>query len=63
MGGRDLHLQLPGEMAIAKITDEGAGMFTAALPNPAPVWDGMRVVVIDLNGKNLRVAGGGTVRS
>ena len=62
VGGRDLHLQLPGEMAIAKITDEGAGMFSAALPNPAPVWDGMKVVVIDLNGKNLRVAGGGTVR-
>jgi selenocysteine-specific translation elongation factor len=61
IGGRDLHLQLPGEMAIAKITDEGTGKFAAALPNPVPVWDGMKVVVVDLNGKNLRIAGGGTV--
>ena len=62
VGGRDLHLQLPGDLALAKITDEGSGRFTAALPNPVPVWEGMRVVVVDLNGKNLRIAGGGTVR-
>ena len=36
-------------------------MFTATLPGPVPVWDGMRLVVVDLNGKNLRVAGGGVV--
>ena len=54
VGGRDLHLQLPGELAIAKITDEGSGIFAAALPNPIPTWEGMKVVVVDLNGKNLK---------
>ena len=50
-------------MAIAKITDDGSGIFTATLPAPVPSWEGMRVVVVDLNGKGLRVAGGGTVRA
>jgi selenocysteine-specific translation elongation factor len=59
---RDLHLQLPGDMAIAKIGPADSGVYTATVPDPVPVWEGMRVVVIDLNGKNLRVAGGGSVR-
>jgi selenocysteine-specific translation elongation factor len=63
IGERDLHVQLPGDMAIAKIGASGPGEFTAALPYPVPVWEGMRLVVVDLNGKNLRVAGGGTVRA
>jgi selenocysteine-specific translation elongation factor len=62
--GRELHLQLPGEMLPASIeTGESAEEITARLPVQVPVWDGMRVAVIDLNGKGLRVAGGGTCRS
>ena len=61
IAGRDLHVQLPGEMVTARISAESSGTFTASLPNAVPVWDGMRLVVVDLNGKNLRVAGGGTV--
>lgn len=55
--GRELHLQLPGELALSKITKEG-DFCVATLPHPAPVWEGMRIAVLDLNGKNLRVAGG-----
>ncbi len=56
--GRDLHVQLPGDLALAKVVGEGES-HSAALPYPAPIWDGMKVAVLDLNGKNLRVAGGG----
>jgi selenocysteine-specific translation elongation factor len=62
IGDRDLHLQLPGELVTSRIRQSSPGVFTASLPHPAPVWDGMRTVVVDLNGKNLRVAGGGTVK-
>jgi len=59
---RDLHLQLPGEMLTCKLKAEnpGGSSVTASLPCGAPVWEGMRVGVVDLNGKGLRVAGGGT---
>jgi selenocysteine-specific translation elongation factor len=59
--GRDLHLQLPGELLTCKLKTEGSGEGTvaASLPAAVPVWEGMRVGVIDLNGKSLRVAGGG----
>jgi selenocysteine-specific translation elongation factor len=62
--GRDMHLQLPGEILTCKLKAEGAGNGTlaATLPSVAPVWEGMRVGVVDLNGKGLRVAGGGTCR-
>jgi selenocysteine-specific translation elongation factor len=64
LDGRDLHLQLPGEMLTCKLKAEpSGGALTAALPSGAPTWEGMRVGVIDLNGKNLRVAGGGTCRA
>ena len=63
VAGRDLHLQLPGEMLTASIGKGGVdGEITAKLPVRVPVWDGMRVAVIDLNGKGLRVAGGGTCK-
>jgi len=60
--GRDMHLQLPGEILTCKLKADGPGseLVTASLPSSAPVWEGMRVVVVDLNGKGLRVAGGGT---
>jgi selenocysteine-specific translation elongation factor len=59
--GRDLHIQLPGEMLTCRLKSGGSegGLVTASLPSAAPVWEGMQVGVIDLNGKNLRVAGGG----
>lgn len=61
--GREMHLQLPGEMLAATM---GAGSspdeLTARLQTMAPVWDGMRVCLIDLNAKGLRVAGGCTCR-
>ena len=63
--GRDVHLQLPGEILTCKLEAEGAGSarLAASLPSAAPFWDGMRVGVVDLNGKGLRVAGGGTCRA
>lgn len=61
--GRDLHLQLPGEMLAASIAEgPSEGEILATLPTRVPVWNGMKVAVIDLNGKNLRVAGGGTCK-
>jgi selenocysteine-specific translation elongation factor len=65
LDGRDLHLQLPGEVLTCKLKAErpGDGPVSASLPSVAPVWEGMRVGVIDLNGKNLRVAGGGECRA
>ncbi len=58
--GRDLHLQLPGAILPASLSQTGTGELKASLPVPVPVWDGMRGVVVDLNGKALRVTGGAT---
>lgn len=60
--GRDLHLQLPGEMLPVSLSEGGSGLVRATLPAPVPVWEGMRAAVIDLNGKALRIAGGATFR-
>jgi selenocysteine-specific translation elongation factor len=58
--GRELHLQLAGEMVTAFISQgAGDGELAAALPFQVPTWRGMRLTLTDLNGKNLRVAGGG----
>lgn len=58
--GRDLHLQLPGELLTCKLSAEGGeGRLVAALPSAVPVWKGMTVGVVDLNGRALRAAGGG----
>ncbi|MDG6926734.1 MAG: hypothetical protein JRN09_09310 [Nitrososphaerota archaeon] len=59
VAGRDLHLQLPGDTVLASIAKSG-DVYSAALPKPVPHWNGMRLAVIDLNGKGLRVAGGGS---
>jgi selenocysteine-specific translation elongation factor len=57
---RDVHLQLPGEMVTASLSKgDGKGGAVAKLATQVPVWAGMRLAVIDLNGKLLRVAGGG----
>jgi hypothetical protein len=61
--GRDLHLQLPGEMLTATFAEAGPGLVKASLPTEIPVWEGMRAAVVDLNGKALRVAGGATLFS
>jgi len=58
LDGRDLHLQVPGEMLSCKVSQSGSRL-TAKFASKCPVWPGMRVCVIDLNGKGLRVAGGG----
>ncbi len=58
--GRDLHLQLLGAMVPAKFTQTGADAIRAELSAYVPVWSGMRAVVVDLNGKPLRIAGGAT---
>lgn len=60
--GRDMHLQLPGELVTCKAKAEG-GHLSASLASHSPVWDGMRVCLVDLNGKGLRVAGGGVCRA
>ncbi len=59
--GRDLHVQLPGEMVTARLEKEG-GLLKAGIPFEVPVWEGMRAAVVDLNAKALRIAGGGTCR-
>jgi selenocysteine-specific translation elongation factor len=55
--GRDLHLQLPGEMVPARVSKRGGGL-AAKLPWQVPAWEGMRGALVDLNGAPLRVAGG-----
>ncbi len=62
VASRDLHLQLPGEMAPARIESAGGSRVAATLPWPVPVWDGMKTAVVDLNGGSLRIAGGGTFK-
>ncbi len=56
--GRDMHLQLPGEVVTAALHAGTNGLLSAQLPTPVPAWEGMRASVLDLNGKGLRVAGG-----
>ena len=58
VASRDLHVQLPGEMVPAKMSDSGGSSLTAQLPWQVPVWEGMRAAVVDLNGGNLRIVGG-----
>ncbi|HEV2138256.1 MAG TPA: hypothetical protein VGR53_05395 [Nitrososphaerales archaeon] len=59
---RDLHLQLIGEMAPAGLSADGNGKVKARLPWQVPAWEGMKAGVIDLNGGNLRIAGGATCK-
>jgi selenocysteine-specific translation elongation factor len=58
--GRDLHLQLPGETLPARIERGEGSRLTAILPTEVPAWEGMKTAILDLNGRPLRVAGGGT---
>jgi selenocysteine-specific translation elongation factor len=62
VAGRDLHVQLPGEMVPARITASEDASVVAQLPWQVPVWEGMKAAVIDLNGGTLRIAGGLTFK-
>ena len=53
---RELHVQLPGEMAPARLETAGSGTVTARMPWEVPLWEGMKAAAIDLNGGSLRVA-------
>jgi selenocysteine-specific translation elongation factor len=63
--GRDLHIQCAGELKVCKVSRDpnGGGVYEAAMQSGAPFWDGMRTGIIDLNGKPLRIAGGGRIRA
>jgi len=58
VAGRELHLQLPGEMMPVTIGSGSEDVLTAKLQEGVPAWDGMRTSLIDLNAKSLRIAGG-----
>jgi len=58
VASRDLHIQFPGELVPARITDSGGSAVSAQLPWQVPVWEGMKAAVVDLNGGALRIAGG-----
>lgn len=60
VGSRDLHIQIAGETVPARLSPTQGESTEAFLPWGVPSWDGMRTGVLDLNGKNLRVAGGAT---
>lgn len=62
LAGRELHLQLPGEMAPVKLSASGTHEVVAQLPWQVPTWEGMRSCVLDLNGGSLRVACGATIK-
>jgi selenocysteine-specific translation elongation factor len=58
---RDLHVQVNGEMVVAKVSQgESSSELIASLPYETACWEGMRVSLIDLNAKPLRIAGGGS---
>ena len=61
---RDIHVQCNGELIVARMTKAGdARMRAIELQSPIPVWEEMRLCLIDLNGKPLRVMGGGIART
>ena len=62
LADREMHVQLPGEVLNASIRLGATGQILAKLPTKVPVWEGMRVAILDLNSKGLRVAGGGSCR-
>ncbi|MHB8568201.1 MAG: EF-Tu/IF-2/RF-3 family GTPase [Nitrososphaerales archaeon] len=59
---RDLHLQFTGDLLVARVVaGRGGTLRTAEFQHEVPFWEGMPVGLIDLNGKPLRVIGGGRV--
>lgn len=59
---RELHMQMPGPLILGKIS-KGAkdDDIVTTLQTEVPLWQGMRMCIIDLNAKSLRVAGSGLV--
>ncbi len=47
-------------MVPAKFMRSGYDRVLAELTTDVPVWEGMKAVVVDLNGNPLRIAGGAT---
>lgn len=61
--GRDMHLQIPGEMLPAAMgSGSSTDTISARLQAEVPLWEGMRACVVDLNAKSLRIAGGCTCK-
>src|SRR5579875_405319 len=59
---RDLHVQLNGELLVARISGGPSSISRMAeFQQDVPFWDGMKIGLIDLNSKPLRVIGGGDV--
>ena len=58
---RELHVQLPGAILPGKLVRAG-GSTTVQVVSEFPQWPGMRFALVDLNGRGLRVAGGGTIK-
>ncbi|MDG6934118.1 MAG: hypothetical protein JRN68_05425 [Nitrososphaerota archaeon] len=59
--GKSLHLQLPGEFMPVKAEGESGGEECSIRLNArVPVWNGMKVCLIDLNAKGSRIVGSGT---
>jgi selenocysteine-specific translation elongation factor len=59
---REMHIQLPGEIAVGRISrGKDQDELVATIPFEVPTWQGMRVCIVDLNAKNLRVVGAGLV--
>jgi selenocysteine-specific translation elongation factor len=63
VAGRSLHVQLSGQMLPAALSAGPGGTLAAQVQARVPRWPGMVVGVIDLNGKGLRVAGGGLCKA
>jgi selenocysteine-specific translation elongation factor len=58
---RDMHLECAGELLVSRIArGTSQNQLVATLASEVPVWSEMRLNLIDLNGKLLRIAGGGT---
>lgn len=59
---RDLHVQLNGDLLVARISESGStNLRIAELQHEVPVKEGMKLCLIDLNSRPLRVIGGGVI--
>jgi selenocysteine-specific translation elongation factor len=61
---REMHVQFPGEAVLGRIMKgKKQDEIVASIPIEAPIWEGMRLCIIDLNAKNLRITGSGYISS
>lgn len=59
---RELHVQFPGELVASRISKgKEKDELVATVQFEVPTWEGMRVCIVDLNAKNLRVTGAGSI--